>query len=176
MDSLQQLAELLTQRNAIDQQIAAIIGRPAEKGHIGDFVGAQIFHIALHTSGSNKATDGYFTEGKLTGKSVNISYHAKIEGLMAITEDTTLDYYLILAGPKSPPISSRGIHRPWIIDAVFLFDRSVLVDMVQKRGTKLGVATSVPQAQWEAAEIYPQSRNLLLTITAEQRAQLELFR
>ena len=40
MEPLQQLAELIRQRNRIDDAIADIIGRPAEKGHISEYIAA----------------------------------------------------------------------------------------------------------------------------------------
>ena len=43
------------------------------------------------------------------------------------------------------------------------------------RGVKVGVFSSIVNAQWQAAEIYPSARSPALTITDEQRRQLELF-
>ena len=51
------------------------------------------------------------------------------------------DFYLVLAGPKSGPISSRGTIRPWVISSVFLFEAEELVNALG--GARIGIATSV---------------------------------
>jgi hypothetical protein len=38
--------------------------------------------------------------------------------------------------------------RPWFIDAVYLFDAHRLRDELDQRGVKIGVATSIRNAQW----------------------------
>jgi hypothetical protein len=43
------------------------------------------------------------------------------------------------------------------------------------RGVKVGVFSSVVNAQWQAAEIYPAATCRALSLTDEQRRQLELF-
>lgn len=40
---------------------------------------------------------------------------------------------------------------------------------------KIGAFSSVTNAQWAAAEIYPAATCPALTLTSEQRQQLELF-
>jgi len=69
--------------------------------------------------------------------------------------------------------SSRGTARPLCIERVFLFHAQSLVSQLR---SKIGIATSVPQAFWEEAEIYPRQNNSLLTLTQEQKDQLQLFR
>ena len=54
MSDLESLAALLRQWNAIGDQIARLIGRPASFGHIGEFVAATIFDIQLLESASQK--------------------------------------------------------------------------------------------------------------------------
>ena len=51
---LEPLAMFIKQRNEIDKDISEIIGRPAERGHIGEFVAAEIFGIELHESASSQ--------------------------------------------------------------------------------------------------------------------------
>jgi hypothetical protein len=46
-DDLEQLAQLVAARNEADRQIAALIGRPAAPGNIGEFVAARVFGIEL---------------------------------------------------------------------------------------------------------------------------------
>ena len=86
---------------------------------------------------------------------MNIKWYLKREGLLDTTESAVLDYYLVLTGPPSAAESSRGSTRPWCIQAVFLFDaRQLRTDQI-RRGVKRGVASSVINQQWAAAEIYP---------------------
>jgi len=66
-----------------------------------------------------------------------------------------LDYYLVLTGPRSALLTSRGGTRPWRIDHVYLFHAPTLLAEQQSRGVKAGVAASVRKRQWESAEIYP---------------------
>ena len=49
------------------------------------------------------------------------------------------------------------------------------MEALKDRGVKIGVATSVAKAYWEAAEIYPEGSNDSLTLTAEQLDLLESF-
>ena len=71
MNQLIELVALLRQYNQIGSQIAAIIGRPAQIGHIGEFIASQIFDIELEKIANAKAIDGRFRVGALAGKSVN---------------------------------------------------------------------------------------------------------
>lgn len=50
MDDVARLAELLKSRNAIDRDIAALIGRPAQIDHIGKYIAAAVFDITLQPS------------------------------------------------------------------------------------------------------------------------------
>jgi hypothetical protein len=86
-----------------------------------------------------------------------------------------LDYYLVLTGPRSASGSSKRGTRPWRIDAVYLFGAKHLLTDLTSRGVKVGIATSIRNAQWEAAEIYPTSANPSLTVSAAQSTQLALF-
>jgi hypothetical protein len=173
---LVRLAELIKKKNAIDGEIAAMVGRPAQVGHVGEYIAAQVFGIELNWSASQKGIDGYFTTGSLMGRSVNIKWYGKHEGLLDLTPEWPPDYYLVLAGPRSVAGSSRGAVRPWVIESMFLFDARSLIRVLQARGIKLGVATSVIGQLWNEAEVYPVQRNSLLTLSDEQRSMLELFR
>lgn len=179
MEAVALLAELLKARNAIDNIIAAQIGRPAEKGHVGEYIAAQVFGIGLEFSAAHKGSDGHFVAGPLACRAVNIKWHAKNDGLLAIPTDPDKgglpDDYLVLTGPRVPAMASRGTARPWVISAVYLFDARELVGQLQAQGTKLGVATSIRKERWQAAQIYPEQHNPRLPVTAEQRALLALF-
>jgi hypothetical protein len=166
---LQRLAALVQARNEADRQIAALIGRPATPGNIGEFVAATIFGIRLAASGSQAGYDGVFETGPVAGKRVNVKAYGRHEGLLDVSPHPC-DYYLVLAGP---PGSAR--HRPWTIQPVFLFDTRTLLMALKERGVKISIATSVRRDQWEAARIYPTHERAPLRLTGEQQELLELF-
>lgn len=175
MEDLVQLAELLRSYNAISRQIAALIGRPAQQGHIGEWIAARLFAIRLDVSASRKAIDGHFMQGALADRTVNVKWYAKQEGLLDITPQGLPDYYLIMTGPRTAAASSRGAMRPLLIEHVYLFDAPVLVERLFARGVKVGVATSVRQGLWDAAELYPHPRCRDLVLSDDQRSVLMLF-
>ncbi|MCS7301150.1 MAG: hypothetical protein NZ556_06300 [Fimbriimonadales bacterium] len=74
MENLYRLAKLLRQRNLIDYQIAKLIGRPAEKQHLAEYIAAAILDIELHPSANHKGSDGRFRQGELIGRTVEIKY------------------------------------------------------------------------------------------------------
>jgi hypothetical protein len=186
-DDLTQLAKIMSQRNELDRQIAAIISRPAEKGHIGEYIASRILNIALNPSATHKGIDGHFTDGALKGRTVNIKLYGKHEGILDMPKDAAdkpshlPDYYLILTGPNGVAMSSRNTHRPSVIHSVFLFETYSLIDGLMQRAKtrgkdmKFGVAASVPQEFWKTAEIYPTQQNTALLLTEEQRKLLALF-
>jgi hypothetical protein len=175
MRDLEQLAKAIWQRNVADVEIARIIDRPAERGHSGEYIVARIFGIALEQSASHKGRDGCFIGGSLAGKTVNIKWYGKMEGLLDITPETLPDYYLVMSGSKSAATSSRGAIRPWLISYVFLFDAAKLVEELRSRGVKIGIATSVRKELWEMAEIYPAQRNTSIILSEEEKRLLALF-
>lgn len=157
-NSLAQVAAQLRERNAIDVKLAA-----------------QVFDIELEPSAAAAGIDGRFRSGPLKGRTVNIKWYLKRQGLLDTTESTALDYYLVLTGPRSAATSSRGTTRPWCIQAVYLFEAGKLRSEQIARGVKRGVASSVTRQQWEAAEIYPAPTSTQLAVTTEQAEQLGLF-
>lgn len=175
MEPLERLAELIRAKNSIDNEIADNIGRPTERGHVGEYIAASIFGIKLEQSAAHKGIDGRFIQEKLAGMTVNIKWYGKREGLLDINPSLLPDFYLVMTGPKSGAISSRGTTRPWIISSVFLFDAHELVRMLKARGIKIGIATSVRGQMWEDAEIYPVQRNNKLVLASDQKRQLALF-
>jgi hypothetical protein len=174
-DSLARAAALLRDRNAIDAELAELIDRPMTSGHLGEWIAAQIFNIELEASAAAAGIDGRFHSGALRGRTVNIKWYLKREGVLDTTELAALDYYLVLTGPPSAAASSRGTTRPWCIQAVFLFDAQQLRSEQIKRGVKQGVASSVMKQQWAAAEIYPMATNPQLAVTSQQAELLGLF-
>ena len=175
MDDLVRLAELIRARNAVARDIATLIGRPAQLGHIGEHIASRIFGIALEGSASRKSVDGRFADGPLVNRSVNVKWYAKQEGVLDLTPEALPDFYLVLAGPRSLAESSRGGVRPWIIESVHLFESKELMGVLRARGVKMGIATSVAQGLWEAAEVYPNRRSPWLVVSDEQREMLQLF-
>src|SRR5437763_303104 len=97
---LQQLAALVKERNAVDDQIAALIGRPAERGHTGEYLAAAIFGITLHESAVYKGSDGRFAAGPLAGRSVNVKWYGTQQGLLDLHLEGAPDDYLVLTGPN----------------------------------------------------------------------------
>lgn len=66
------LGNLIERRNAIDELIVTLIGRPLHSGHFAKYAAATICRIILHPSASTKADDGCFVDGPLKG---SISEH-----------------------------------------------------------------------------------------------------
>lgn len=168
---MRRIAQLLHERNAIDEEIAAITHRPMTSGHLGERIAAQIFDIQLEQTA---VAAGIFHSGPLQGRTINIKWYLKREGLLDTSESARLEYYLVLTGPPSAAASSRGATRPWRIDAVFLFDARQLHAEQIERGVKRGTASSVLKRQWAAAEVYP-ADNSLLPISSRQVELLQLF-
>jgi hypothetical protein len=175
MHDLEQLANLIHQREAIDDQIAALIRRPALIGHAGEYIAAAIFDIDLHPSATQKGSDGLFTRGALAGRSVNIKWYSKQSGLLDMNAEALPDDYLVLAGPRTAAASSRGATAPWRIESVYLFDAQELAASLQERFMKPQIATSLRHEYWAAAEIYPAQRSARLILSDEQHSLLALF-
>jgi hypothetical protein len=174
-DEMAHVARLLSQRNAIDDAIAAVIQRPMTAGHLGEWIAAQVFGIELEQSAVTAGIDGRFRFGPLQGCTVNVKWYLKQEGLLDMSESSALDYYLVLTGPRSAALTSRGGTRPWRIDHVCLFHTPTLLTEQRARGVKTGVAASALKAHWNAAEIYPIARNPLLPLGERETGLLRLF-
>lgn len=172
--NLARLAELIKYKNSIDNMIASHIGRPALSSHIGEYIAAHIFDIELCSNANQKAIDGTFRSGVLAGKTVNIKCYGKKENLLDIAPEGFPDYYLVLTGPKSQAISSKGQTRPFLISFAFLFNGTELINILKSRGVKIGIATSVKGVLWDEAEIYP-NHNPKFPLSKESRETLSLF-
>ena len=101
MEDLEKLAQAIKQKNFTDAEIASIIGRPAERGHVGEYTAAHIFDISLQQSASHEGIDGCFVSGNLKGKTVNVKWYGKMEGLLDLTPESLPDLYLVMTGPKA---------------------------------------------------------------------------
>lgn len=175
VESLEKLARAVKQKNITDAAIARIIGRPAERSHTGEYLASRIFDIRLELSASHKGIDGHFTSGNLVGRTVNIKWYGKREGLLDINSKALPDFYLVMTGPKAAASSSMGTTRPWTISHIFLFDAHRLLTKLESRGVEIGNATSVVEELWREAEVYPTQRNSQLAISEEQKRLLALF-
>jgi len=175
MDDLEKLTALLSEMNSIGTKISEITQRPATIGHTGEYIASKIFDIELEESASAKGIDGHFRSGHLAGKSVNIKWYSKLEYMLDITPQALPDYYLVMTGPKGQAVSSRGSIRPWLINHVFLFNAAELVIELNARGVKIGVASSVRKHEWQAAEIYPNKRNMAYRLSDEQMSTILAF-
>ena len=173
-DELRLLADLLRRRNAIDAQIASIVGRPALTGHVGEFIASKVFGIELAHSATNASVDGHFTAGPLAGRTVNVKLYGRNEGLLDLTPARHPDFYLVLTGPRGAAVSSRGGVRPCVIEFAYLFEAVPLDGALRDRGVKLGVATSIRSELWQAAEIFP-CQSPRFPLTSAQHSQLQLF-
>lgn len=85
---LERVAELIAERNSVDAEIGAITGRPALAGHLGEWIAAQIFDIALESSAVAKGIDGRLTSAPLEGRTINVKWYAKREGNLDLVEDS----------------------------------------------------------------------------------------
>ncbi len=171
LEQMQRLAELVKQKNHADGKIAQVIGRPTTTGHFGEFIASEVFDIELHGSAVQKDSDGHFVSGPLAGSTVQIKFYPKNEDSLDMKAGGAQDFYLVLTGPRSVAETSRGKTRPWVIEAVYLFDASSLK---RRLTSKIGGATSVRREFWQEAEIYPQ-RNPSFPLTESQREMLALF-
>ncbi len=172
---LEPLAAALRERNRIDREISALIGRPAHAGHIAEYIAAQIFDIELNESASAKGTDGRFRSGALRDRTVNIKYKSSNDSLLDINPAALADFYLVMTGPIRPAMTSRGTSAPWVVSHLYLFEATRLLGHLLSRSVKVGIATSVAQAYWQEAELFPAQRSSLLALTEVHRNQLLLF-
>jgi hypothetical protein len=175
MDELKLLADLIKQKNKIEKEIGKIIDRPAIIGHVGEYIASKVFDIRLENSASTKGLDGYFEEGILKGKSVNIKFYTKNERLLDITPNFLPDYYLVLTGDVGLNTSSKGTVKPWCISSVYFFESKDLIERLKKRNVKIGTATSVNKSFWEEVEVYPIATNTTYHLSEKQKDVLKLF-
>ncbi|PWU61500.1 hypothetical protein DLE60_05330 [Micromonospora globispora] len=172
-EKLNQLAVLLRARDDLDARIAALTGRSARPGDVGEFIAAQVFDIELADTAVQAGYDGIFRSGPLAGRTVNVKIYGDAFTGIDIGPHRC-DYYLVLSGPPRPLGAVR--HHRWQISAVYLFDTLRLLETLTARGVKIGIATSIRKADLEAAQIFPATKpNAPIRLTAEQAALLSLF-
>jgi hypothetical protein len=173
MSDLTWLASLVRSRNTIDSKIAGIIGRTAQINNVGEYIASVVFNIKMEVSEHNRKFDGRFTNGPLSGSTVDVHWKIRYDGLLNIKPEAVPDYYLIFTGPTTSAPDRAGT--PWLIERCFLFRAHNLLIALQERGVQIGTGTSITGPLWERAEIYPIPRNNGLVISDEQRRMLFLF-
>ena len=89
MDVLEHLSDLLAQRKSIASSIEPIVGKTFEKGHVGEFIASVVFDIQLEESGTAVWCEGIFRSGLLAGKSANVKWYAKRQGVLDINPDNS---------------------------------------------------------------------------------------
>lgn len=172
-EALHQLAALLRARDDLDARIAALTGRSARPGDIGEFIAAQVFDIELANTAVQAGYDGVFRSGPLAGRTVNVKIYGDAFTGIDISPHPS-DYYLVFSGPPRPLGAVR--HHRWQISAVYLFDSRRLLETLTGRGVKIGIATSLRRADLEEARIFPTSdAESPLRLAPEQAAMLSLF-
>ncbi len=115
MNDLPQLASLLKSRNTIDYKIATIIGRPTQVQSVGEYIASVIFGITLTGETMvHKSSDGRFERGPLAGKTVDVQWRTKHDGILHLKTDPLPDYYLVFVGSKeATALHSRCAVRDW---------------------------------------------------------------
>lgn len=171
---IRQLLPLLVKRNALDTAIAAILeDRSAQTSHIAEFLAGYIFDIQLHDRPNRPGHDGIFQLEPLRGRTVDVKYasiHGESIDFSKNKQRIIPDYYLLFHGP-TPDAKSK--ERPFTINFVFLFEALPLRQQLGLEEENLGIATPVPTALWNKAELYPRSTHPSIQLTPLQRDRIE---
>ncbi|MFG2169469.1 hypothetical protein [Micromonospora chersina] len=113
-ETLHPLEALLRARDDLDARIAALTGRPARPGDIGEFIAAQVFDIELAPTAIQAGYDGIFRSGPLAGRTVNVKIYGDAFAGLDISPHPC-DFYLVFSGPRGPwaPCgNTSGRYRP----------------------------------------------------------------
>lgn len=173
-EKLHQLADLLRARDDLDARIAALTGRSARPGDIGEFIAEQVFDIELAGTATQAGYDGTFRSGPFAGRTVNVKIYGDAFTGIDISPHHC-DFYLVFSGPPQPLGAVR--HHRWQISAAYLFDTRRLLETLTARGVKIGIATSIRREDLRAARIFPEpDARPPLRLAPEQTALLSLFR
>jgi hypothetical protein len=170
-NQLADLARLLRERARIGEQIAEIIQRSPHAGHIGEFIAARVFDIELHSGAAHPGSDGEFRSGPHAGRSVNVKFYSRWDGMLDVPAHHVPDHILVLTGPAAKT-GDTGPTSKRLIASAFLFDYEALI----AAGVKAVIAASVRKALWEEARIYPEAGSkTLVVIDDRQRGLLRAF-
>ena len=173
-EELARLAQLLAARDALDAQIAELVGRSARPGDVGEFIAARIFDLELAASATQAGYDGEFRSGPLAGRTVNVKTYGDVLGGLDIGAHPC-DYTLVLTGPPRGGPAGVHHHHRWRITGVYLFEMTQLLATLTARGVKIGIATSLRKADVQAAQIFPQRDRSPLQLAPDQIRLLRLF-
>jgi hypothetical protein len=174
-ESVTAVARLIRQRNEMDGEITRIINRPVVGGHLAAWLANELFDVDLEPVGSADTLDGRFTSGALATRTVNIQWIGERNGYFDTTSSDQPDFRLVFTGPKALALTREGVVRAMRIDGCYLFDDRLLRAQQLARGASVGAPSSVPAAEWEAAEIFPRPNNPLLRVDPEAVRLLDLF-
>lgn len=175
MSNLPRLAELLRARNTVESNLANLLGSSVNLSTVGEHIAATVFGLTRVPSIHHSGFVGTFANQPLHGKTVEVQWHSRREGILHLRPETAPDYFLVLSGPKQESSTARALVNPWIITSVHLFESRELLSALRERGVQIGSHTSVITQLWERAEIFPVQRNHVLVLNEEQRALLKLF-
>lgn len=127
--------------------------------------------IQLYVSASAAVRDGLFTSGPLKGTSVSVKWYTS-NGRLLNEKVPTPDHDLV----QSERAGAVPAQRPRCIDRVYLFDGRPLLGPQQRRGRKIGAASSVPRKTWRDAGIYPNDApDAVLRLSSRPRYALTLL-
>lgn len=171
---LRQMAGLLRARNAIDDVIATITDRPVNPGHLGEWIAARIFPSnsssrplpGPSTAAFDRSCRGRGGEREVVRQARGCAGHdgAFVSRLLPRADRSALGRTHLTR--YHPPTHDR-VGLP--------FPAAKLAETIRDTGLKLGIATSVRNALWDAAEVYPEQCNPELPLSPQQRHLLALF-
>jgi hypothetical protein len=174
-ESVTAVARLVRERDVIDGEITRIINRPAVAGHLGEWLASELFDIDLEPPGSAEAFDGRFASGPLATGTVNIEWISRRDEQLDPDSSRAIDFHLVFTGTRALALTTKGLVRPVRINACYLFDARELEARQAARGATSCAAAGLRAEEWNAAEIFPDRNNPLLTIGPEAHGLLALF-
>ncbi|MCO1658556.1 hypothetical protein [Pseudonocardia humida] len=83
------------------------------EGITGEWIAGRVFDIELEAPATTVGYDGRFTQGRLRGHTVDVTWYLKREGRLDVARTTAPDHYLVLAGPLLAPGSGRSVRPTW---------------------------------------------------------------
>jgi hypothetical protein len=132
----------------------------------------------MHAQRLDDAADQAEKEGERHGPGASATPSCLVKpaiGLLDPSGPQAADYTLVLTGPRSAAVTSRGTTSPIVVSAVYLFRNDELLANLGVKGVKIGVATSVARNFWDAAEIYSRRTGTPLPLDERQRDLLALL-
>ncbi|MFD6563864.1 hypothetical protein [Micromonospora profundi] len=124
-ETLRQLAALLQARDELGARIAALTGRSAQPGDIGEFIASQVLDIELADTAIQAGYDGVFRSGPLADQAVNVKTYGDAFAGLDIRPHSC-DLYLILSGLART--SGTVQHHRWQISTMYLLDTCRLLE------------------------------------------------